>query len=262
MGNDVRFYKTLWGMTGTLREQVERVAQAGYDGIEAYIPEEQVEEFAPLLREFNLRYVSMHFVVDPAQMEPEMERASRLRADRANLHAGRDYWGLDESCRFFEDVLEVADTCPFPVCIETHRGRLLFTPSSTAEFLRRFPTLNLTADFSHWVNVCESMLDDQKEAVDLAIERARHLHARVGHPEGPQVADPAASEWLPYTEKFELWWDAIVAAHRRRGETLTVDCELGPPPYQNTDPRTGEPLVDVWESTLWLTQRLRKRFLG
>jgi hypothetical protein len=30
------------------------------------------------------------------------------------------------------------------------------------------------------------MLHDQKEAIDIAIERADHIHARVGFTEGPQ----------------------------------------------------------------------------
>lgn len=35
---------------------------------------------------------------------------------------------------------------------------------------------------AHWVAVAESFLEDQSEAVKLAIERADHIHARVGYP--------------------------------------------------------------------------------
>ncbi|GAB1483119.1 hypothetical protein MASR2M78_19350 [Treponema sp.] len=48
---------------------------------------------------------------------------------------------------------------------------------------------------SRWCTVAESYLEDQKEAVDAALSRTDHIHARVGFPEGPQVGDPAAPEW-------------------------------------------------------------------
>jgi hypothetical protein len=39
------------------------------------------------------------------------------------------------------------------------------------------------------------MLDDQNETINLALSRTGHIHARIGHPEGPQVNDPRAPEW-------------------------------------------------------------------
>jgi limonene-1,2-epoxide hydrolase len=43
---------------------------------------------------------------------------------------------------------------------ETHRGRALFNPFITAHLLNRFSALHITADWSHWVVVCERLLAD------------------------------------------------------------------------------------------------------
>jgi hypothetical protein len=41
------------------------------------------------------------------------------------------------------------------------------------------------------------------------------------------------SDWLPYTEGHERWWDAIWRAADERGDQVfTVTTEFGPPNYQ------------------------------
>ena len=43
----------------------------------------------------------------------------------------------------------------------------MFTPRATVKSLKQFPELKITADFSHFTCVCESLLHDQEE--DLAL---------------------------------------------------------------------------------------------
>ena len=74
---------------------------------------------------------------------------------------------------------------------ETHRNKFTFAAHITFDYPNRIPELRITLNASHWVNVAESFLEEQ--AIDLAIKRTEHIHARVGYPEGPQVPDPAAS---------------------------------------------------------------------
>jgi hypothetical protein len=66
--------------------------------------------------------------------------------------------------------------------------------------------MKITFDASHWVCVAESYLDDQAAAMELAIERADHVHARVGYPEGPQVPNPRVAEWEQALQKHLYWW--------------------------------------------------------
>jgi hypothetical protein len=183
-----------------------------------------------------------------------------LGAEKITVHAGKDWWAFQQGCMFFEGALEAIADSAVPVCFETHRGRLLFEPVSTAAYLRKFPEMRICADFSHWTCVCESMLGDQEESVALAISHTGHLHARVGHEEGPQVSDPRAPEWQGHVERFEGWWDAIHAAHAGRGEVLTVDPEFGPPNYMPTIPNTRVPVADLWDVCLYTRDRLKQRW--
>lgn len=255
---EVRFIKALWGMdTDPLGAALEQIRQAGYDGFEAPLGIVR----AAGERTGELDFVSMLFEEDPASLAEGVAASAEAGAVAVNVHAGKDHWTFEAGCRFFEAALRIVDASPVPVTFETHRGRLLYSPASTAEYLRRFPELRITADFSHWTCVCESMLEDQGAAVNLAVSRTDYLHARVGHEEGPQVPDPRVAPWNRHVECFEVWWDAIVDRARvEKRSVLRVDPEFGPPNYLWTDPRSGEPMSDLWDICLWMRDRLRARW--
>jgi hypothetical protein len=156
--------------------------------------------------------------------------------------------------------VEATKEVPFPVNFETHRGRLLYEPMSTAQYLKDLPDLYLCADLSHWTVVTESMLGGYKEVMPAILSRVRHVHARVGFEEGPQVPDPREKNWEGYAPHFEKWWDVVHERHVKEGKKLTVDPEFGPPHYQWTDPKTGKAHADIEEVALWITARLRKRW--
>ena len=139
----------------------------------------------------------------------------------------------------------------------------MFTPWTTAALLRRFPELHLTADFSHFVNVSERLLDDQADNLALCIARARHVHGRVGHEQGPQVNDPRAPEWHTHLALHEAWWDGIVRTRQRAGAaTFTFNPEFGPPAYMMTLPHTQQPVTDLWDVCLWMANRFKQRYLS
>jgi hypothetical protein len=122
----------------------------------------------------------------------------------------------------------------------------------------------VTADFSHFTNVAENDMrkPPYSDMMDIAIERADHIHARVGSSEAPQVADPRVGSGLKWTELFESWWDRIVEARLAEGrQWLTVNAEFGPPPYQPAHP-DGAPLSDIWDVCLWTSDRFRDRWQG
>ncbi len=254
----VRFYKALWGMESMpVPEAIEKISAAGYDGFET--PLATFQEVRNL--GLNLPGISMLFPLDLEGLRIGIEASVDADAEMINVHAGHDWWSFDEGCRFWEGGLRLVEQCPIPVTFETHRGRLLFDPSSTAAYLHKFPELRITADFSHWTCVCESLLGDQQDALELAISRTSLLHARVGHEEGPQVPDPRTDRWLPYVEAFEKWWDQIHQAHLNRGETvMRIDPEFGPPNYMWTNPKDDTPVSDLWDVCLWMKNRLTSRF--
>jgi hypothetical protein len=89
-----------------------------------------------------------------------------------------------------------------------------------------------------------------------------HIHGRVGHQEGPQVSDPRAPEFADAAAKHFVWWDAIFAAQRASGRSvMTFTPEFGPPTYMPSLPYTRQPLADLWDICLYMTQQIRARFI-
>lgn len=255
---NLRFYKSLWGMESMpLPEALALLDEAGYEGVETPLPGvRQIRELGD-----GRPAIAMLFVEDVETLRRNLDDAGELGVEAVNVHAGKDWWDFQHGCMFFESALEAVRESGLPVTFETHRGRLLFEPQSTAAYLRKFEQLRLTADFSHWTCVCESLLADQADAVELAVSRTSLVHARVGHEEGPQVPDPRSPRWTAYVERFEAWWDAIRDAHLARGESvLRIDPEFGPPNYLWTDPEDGRPLADLFEVCRWMRDRLRNRW--
>jgi hypothetical protein len=108
--------------------------------------------------------------------------------------------------------------------------------------------------------VHESLLHNQKEAVEAALQRTGHIHARVGYEEGPQVAEPRAPEWKYAVDAHFAWWDKVVERKKKAGERITFLTEFGPPLYMQTLPYTLQPLSNQWEINVYMLNLLRKRY--
>lgn len=255
----VEFYKALWGMEHLpFDEALAMIAEAGYDGIET--PHDNLVR----LREagYEGKAISMLFPDTGRGFDAVLSEAMKTKPVSITVHAGKSWWTDLHAAEFFEDVLPAVRDTGLDVNFETHRGRLLYEPQSTHRLLNLFPDLYLCADFSHWTCVSESMLHDQATAVNAAIARTRHLHARVGHEEGPQVPDPRSPRWQGHVDRFLELWDQIREERMRAGaEVLTVDPEFGPPNYLWTDPRDGDaPVADLFEVCRWMKDTLQARW--
>jgi hypothetical protein len=177
-----------------------------------------------------------------------------------NCHSGKDYFAYDQNKSLMDYSYELAAKTGVTVYHETHRGRSLFAAHITRNFIEKNPTLRLTFDVSHWCNVHESLLGDQKETLDLTLSRVDHIHARIGHAEGPQVNEPRAPEWADAVKIHFAWWDKVVAAKRREGKIMTILTEFGPPDYLPTLPYTRQPLADQWDINVYMLKELKKRY--
>jgi len=261
----LKLLKCDWGMEslGDQRTRLHKYAEAGYDGIECAFIEMDPAEFADRCGELGLDYVAMLFCDEEPAFEAQIENVMRARPVLVNCHPGRDRFDFDRGLRFFRTTMAMATDAGCQVVFETHRTRLLYAPWTTARYLDAIPELRLCADFSHFTTVAESNMTGPgyDELMDAAIRRADHIHARVGWLHGPQVADPRHGTGLRWTEHFEKWWDRIIEARRAEGRPcLTINPEFGPPPYQPVDPRSGQPLADIWEVCKWITARFRDRW--
>jgi len=87
-----------------------------------------------------------------------------------------------------------------------------------------------------------------------------HIHARIGHPEGPQVNDPRAPEWDAAVKAHFAWWDKVAERKKKEGNVMTVLTEFGPPDYMPTLPYTRQPLADQWDINVHMLGVLRTRY--
>ncbi len=265
----IKYYCTNWGMNESWDDFCQKVKQAGYDGVETWLPgttEEQVQ-MTTALEKHGLALGLLcggggaDFDQYLRSYTNNLEAAANFKPDYINCHTGKDYYSFDQNKKLIEEGEQTSNRHQIPIYHETHRGRFSFAAHITKEFLEKIPQLSLALDISHWCNVHESLLGDQKETVALALARTGHIHARVGHPQGPQVNDPAAPEWKATLEQHLAWWDEVVKLHKQQGKKqLTITTEFGPAGYLPTLPYTRQPVADQWQINVFMLNLLKARY--
>ena len=262
---------TNWGFNGTIDAYCAKVKQEGYDGIEIWWPLEKKDqdELFSALKKYSLEVgfltaghesdYKTHF----ESFKKMIDAAATNKVQRPlyiNCHSGKDYFSYDENKTLIDHTLHLAKDTGIKICHETHRSRMLFAAPVARKFMENNPELRITFDVSHWCNVSESLLQDQQETVNMALQRTDHIHARIGHQEGPQVNDPRAPEWDDAVKAHFAWWDKIVEIKKAKGDTLTILTEFGPPTYMPTLPYTQQPLADQWAINVHMMHLLKKRY--
>ena len=199
---------------------------------------------------------SVPFESHLADHRAQVARAVECGAQFCSCLVGSDSWPLAQAIDFYGRALEAGKELGVELSFETHRSRPTFHPWQTLELLRALPELRLTCDFSHWCVVCERLPDDEA-VISAVVARARHLHARVGYAQGPQVPDPRAPEYETELLAHEGWWRRIAVAVAARGETVSATPEFGPDGYLQHTPFTRQPAANLAEINRWMAQRQR-----
>jgi len=267
-GYSLLIFATNWGFTGSWDEFASKIKQAGYDGAELWWPtdEKSRNELYAALEKYKLKVGFLvgsgerDFQKHLIQFQQNLSAAAKARPVYINCHSGKDYFSFDQNRQFMDFSEKVTKEAGVPVYHESHRGRILFAANITKQFIEKIPSLRLTLDISHWCNVHESFLDDQEDTVALAVGRTDHIHARIGHPEGPQVSDPRAPEWTTAVQKHFAWWDKVVETKKKEGKRITFLTEFGPPDYMPTLPYTRQAVADQWAINVHMMEVLRKRY--
>jgi sugar phosphate isomerase/epimerase len=263
-------FRHLWGYPLEGDATFRAIRAAGYAGIEAGLPAiEDPAAFASGLQQHGLEFIGQVYTADFTKghaveehvrsLEEQVCKLLPLRPVLINVHSGEDTWPLEEMHRYFDAVATLAERWATPLAHETHRGRCLFHPTMTKILLAAHPEIRLVADLSHWVCVCERLLEDQAEAIAVAAERTVHVHARMGYVQGPQVADPRSPLVTVERAAFEEWWHAMYQSMAARGlPTFSFCPEYGPAPYMPLLPFTGVPVTDLATICDWQTARVRE----
>jgi len=268
---ELKIMATNWGFPGTTDDFCAKAKKEGYDGIEIWWPMEQKgqDELFAALKKHNL---DVGFLVGAYQtaynehldfFKKMIDAAARNAVKKPlyiNCHSGKDFFSFEENQAFIQHTTQLAKSTGILICHETHRSRILFAAPVAKQYLQKIPELKITFDVSHWCNVSESLLQDQPETLALALDRVEHIHARIGHAEGPQVNDPRAPEWEAAVKSHFEWWDQVVARKKKEGGRLTFLTEFGPPDYMPTTPYTRQPLADQWAINVYMMNTLRKRY--
>lgn len=264
---------TDWGFHGNKDQFCAAIKKEGYDGAEIWWPGAEnlkaQEELFTALRTYGLEVGFLYGAWQSHQQEhletfkKELNAAAGNKYQRPlyiNCHSGRDFFTYEQNKPFIDFTTARTKETGIPFYHETHRGRMMYAANITRHFIETIPELRLTFDVSHWCNVHESLLDDQQETVRLALERTDHIHARIGHAEGPQVNDPRAPEWEKTLKAHLAWWDKIVERKKLKGEVLTILTEFGPADYLPVLPYTRQPVANQWEINVHMLKLLRQRY--
>ncbi len=250
---------------------IARVQDAGFDGIEMSLPLVPAErdDWSARIKDAGLGLIAQQwetvfhadFDAHRDALASYLNNACAARPLLVNSHTGKDFYTHEQN----RELIALADAISrehgVPIVHEIHRSRFSGHPMLLLPYLRELPSLQLTADLSHWCCACESLLEDQQATLEATLPQVRHIHARVGHAQGPQVGDFRAPEAQAALEQHLSWWDRIVRLREQAGaDSLTMTPEFGPMPYTQSLPYSQAPVSDPWELNVAMLKLLKARY--
>jgi len=271
---EILIFAPHWG-SNELAPQVfiERVVAAGFDGIEMSLPLDVAarEDWTTRIAAAGLKLIAQQwetvfhteFAAHKKALAELLHNACAARPLHVNSHTGKDFYTPQQNLELIALADGIAREHGVAIFHEIHRSRFSGHPMLLLPYLEQLPDLHLTADLSHWCCACESLLEDQPQTLDKTLPQVRHIHARVGHAQGPQVADFRAPEARAALDAHLDWWDRVVALRRAAGAPrMTLTPEFGPVPYTQTLPYSQQEVSNAWELNVAMLQLLRARYAG
>lgn len=268
---ELKVFATAWGYE--YLDQLaflDKMRHAGYDGFDMWLPTDPIrrkELFDYLQHQQMPIIVQQHQAAGNTFGEfkesflNNLYNCAEAGPLRINSHTGRDHFTFEQNLELFDIAFEFTAKTGIEIAHETHRKRALYSPGIANEYFKARKGLLITADFSHWTCVTESMLDNFTGIMNEAIRRTAHIHSRVGFEQGPQVGHPGAPEWDYALQKFTGWWDKIAEQHQQQNSKyLTITTEFGPQPYMPSIPFTNQPVASQFEVNCFMKDLVRGRY--
>lgn len=272
----INYIRTFWGSEAlSANEFLYSTIEQGYTGVEINFHDDTdfVAEFLVTLT--NIRNtINRDFIFIAQQVleyktETTEEYITRmkerlhflvgLQPDAINSHTGKDYYDFETNCAILEITEEISRNSGIPIWHEIHRGRFSFHLKTLLTYTEKYPDLQLIADFSHFCVVSESDLSDQQDLLVQLFPKIKHIHARVGFEQSPQVTNPFTPEWEKHLDQYVTWWKGIVQLKQQLNHSeLSITPEFGPYPYMPQMPFTKEPLADQIQLNLDMKNHLQQ----
>lgn len=264
----LEFYNTDWGRQISWDAFCEKTKAAGYDGLETWFPsdEKSRQELKAALEKYGLKVGFLNGTNKSLPYEESLKSYSEhfktliaWKPAYINCHTGNDFYSFEQNKAFIEAANKIAKENNIPIYHETHRGRFSYNLPDTKKYIQAIPDLKMTLDISHWMVVHESLLQNQDNELAEVLDRSYHIHARVGHAEGPQVNDPEAPEWKKAVDRHLDIWEKVIRQKWKTNSTYTITAEFGPADYMPTLPYTRVPVADQWKANLYMMKTLKER---
>jgi len=237
----------------TLDEKFRRVKEAGFEGVECWLSDDNEREVKDALDAAGLRLVLGHRPYNLDDVRATVERAVRLGADFVFAQPASAYTPLDDVVEIVREGRNIANDNGIPFFVEVHRNNFTETIAQTLQLIERVPEIRFTADLSHFVVVGEFYGWEQEGAAERMapiLERTAHAHGRISNGEAVQVD---VGDGSGDTAQFfvRLWTIAMRhwLSDAGPGDVFPFTSELGPPRYAITLP-DGREFSDRWEQSL------------
>jgi sugar phosphate isomerase/epimerase len=265
------FFCPIWGMADQpLDQSLQKIKTAGYDGVEfgCELNDDCKDAFLKLCRELDLLVIMQQygaagntFEAYTDNLKAHLQYVSAFDPLFINSQTGKDYFTKEQNKELIQLAADIQEQTGVKIIHETHRGKLAYSALATLFYVQNIESMRLTGDFSHFCTASESFLEGQEEILKQIIPRVDHIHARVGHPQGPQISDPRVPEWRGAVTHHLQWWDAIINYHLEAGSPyVTITPEFGPAPYMQALPFTKQPIANQWEINLYMVDLLKSRY--
>ncbi len=264
----IKYYCPLWGMRGMpLSQALNLIKKASYDGVEIAVnpDRDDLDSLKKTFQDFELEMIAQFPYAQGSCFEEELEDYAsklneivKLQPQMVNCHTGRDYFTPEQNLAFIRKAELIEKQSGITISHEIHRGRFSYSAAQIGYYLDRVPALRLSADFSHWCVVSESLLENFEDVISRVIPCCVLIHSRVGNEQSPQVNHPFAPENKVALEAHVDWWQKIIDDKKSNNiDYLNITCEFGPIPYMPAVPFTNQPLASQWEINLQMKNYLQ-----
>lgn len=264
-----------WGMTGlagsgkelSLEQRFELIAEAGFDGINGFIPSPEDEaEWNQLLDYYGLNFSVNAYPRTPEDMAGFLERAKQYgRIQHINVQVMTPFVIGEKAVELLRELDKLSAAAGIPAYVETHRGTITQDLLRTISYIESLETLRLTIDLSHYVVAGEmhTITEETEWHLQKLLPRTSAIHSRVSNGEQIQV-DVGTHGEHAMLQHFERWWHSGMSHWRDsadQGDIFPFVVELGTPPYAITTDEYGDrrhEISDRWEQSLFFMRMARR----